>query len=162
MYYGAFLKYGTNNVANNGLINRIKDLSELRKLLTQEETGLDEYLYPQLELGDVWWISDSITGFSIDRAQHPWVIVNGYSPSVASVIASPRTTSYLSTYVKRGLMTPANILPGLEKEGLLLLHHRRTFPATKFRDFEYIGKLPEPWRKKIRAFYQALAEGKNK
>ena len=149
-------------MANNEIIKSVKALSELRILLTQDDTGREEYLYSQLAFGDVWWIPDTITGFSIEKIRHPWVIVNGYSSHMASVIVSPRTTSYRPKNVKRGILTPANILPGLGKEGLLLLHHRRTFSTTIFRDLEYIGRFPESWRKKIRDFYQALAEGKIK
>ena len=90
---------------NDEIIKRVKDLSKLRILLTQEETGREEYLYSQLEMGDVWWIPDSITGFSIERVRHPWVIVNGYSSHMASVIATPRTSSYRPKNVKRGLLS---------------------------------------------------------
>jgi len=121
-------------VANNEKIRSVKELSRLRILLTQEETGCEEYLYSQLDFGDVWWIPDSVTGFSIYKERHPWVIVIGYLSHISSVIASPRTSSHLPKDIKGGILTPANLLPGLEKEGLLLLHHRRTFQAAIFRD----------------------------
>lgn len=149
-------------MANDETIKHVKDLSELRILLTQDDTGREEYLYSQLAFGDVWWIPDTITGFSMAKLRHPWVIVKGYSSHIASIIVSPRTTTYQPKNVKRGVLTPANILPGLGKEGLLLLHHRRTFSTTIFRDLEYIGRLPESWCNKIQDFYQALAEGRIK
>lgn len=143
-------------------IKRVQTLGDLRSLLTQDETGREDYLYPHLEFGDVWWIPDEITGFSQSREKHPWVIVNGYSPRVVSVMVSPRTSSYRPNQTKRGLLTPANLLPGLDKEGLLLLLHRRSFVTVNFSDYEYIGRLPEPWIRQMREFYRKVAEGKIK
>jgi mRNA-degrading endonuclease toxin of MazEF toxin-antitoxin module len=147
-------------VANNEVIKRVRDLSELRRLLTQDESGCEVYLYSQLAFGDVWWIPDALTGLSINKMRHPWVIVKGYTSRVASVIVCPRTTTLKSNDIKRGILTPANILPGLDKEGLFLLNHRRTFSTTIFRDLEYIGKLPESTCDKIRDFIKVLAEGR--
>jgi hypothetical protein len=143
-------------------IKRGQTLSDLRSLLTQDENGREDYLYPHLEFGDVWWIPDEVTSFSRRKERHPWVIVNGYSPRVVSVIVSPRTSSYRPNDTKRGLLTPANILPGLDKVGLLLLLHRRPFTTVNFSEYEYIGRLPEPWIKQMRDFYKKVAEGKIK
>lgn len=140
---------------SNEPIKKVQTLSDLRALLTQDETGREDYLYPHLEFGDMWWIPDEITSFSSTKERHPWVIVNGYSPHIASVIVSPRTSSFRSNQLSRGLITPANILPGLEKEGLLVLTHRRAFATVKFSDFEYIGRLPDSWIKRIQKFLQA-------
>ena len=147
---------------NNNLVKNIKGFGQLRSLLSQAENGREEYLYPQLSIGDVWWIPDSITGFSDIRSRHPWVIVNGYEPHKMNLVACPRTSSYQWKDKKRGILTSANILPGLEKEGLFVLRHRRTFPLAQFQDFEYIGKLPVPMLKKIQDFYVELANGKIK
>jgi len=147
---------------NKKLVKNIKGFGQLRALLSQAENGRVEYLYPQLRLGDVWWIPDSITGFSNNKSQHPWVIVNGYQPRSMNVVVCPRTSSYQWKDTKRGILTSANILPGLEKEGLFVLRLRRTFPATHFDSFEYIGRLPEVIIKRIQDFYLGLANGKIK
>ena len=149
-------------MANKNLVKNIKGFDQLRALLSQAETGREEYLYPQLNFGDVWWIPDSMTGFSNNRSRHPWVIVNGYRPHQINIVACPRTSSYQRKEVKRGILTSANILPGLEKEGLFVLKHRRTFSATQFHSFEYVGRLPEPLLQKIQDFYAELANGKIK
>jgi hypothetical protein len=140
-------------------IERVKDLRQLRLLFTQDEDGLKEYVYPQLRVGDVWWIPDSMSDFG-ESQRHPWVIVRGYSLGRANVMACPRTTKIAGT--RRGLVTPPGILPGLDQRGLILLRFRRSFVAKHFRDFEYIGQLPNTWIQKIRAFYKASATGRTK
>jgi hypothetical protein len=48
------------------------------------------------------------------------------------------------------LRTPAKVLPELEKDGAILLGFRRPFAAEKFREFDYIGRLPDEWIRKLR------------
>jgi len=131
----------------------MKGLNRLRALLAQDEDGRKEYLYPHLTHGDVWWIPDRVTGFSTTKDQHPWVIVSGYKPYGTIITACPRTSSDLQKNKKHGILTPANALPGLDREGVFILKHRRTFSLTQFQDYLYIGKLPEPTLKAITDFY---------
>jgi len=138
-------------------IDRIKELSQLRLLLTQEETGLKEYVYPKLGIGDVWWIPDQFTGFG-EKQRHPWVIVRGYSERRANVVACPRTTGIGNS--RHGIVTPAGVLPELDQVGLILLKHRRSFVAKEFRGFGYVGRLPEKWAQRIIDFYGSLAGSK--
>jgi mRNA-degrading endonuclease toxin of MazEF toxin-antitoxin module len=144
-------------VTTDGKVTRVKDFNQLRLLLAQDENGLHEYVYSRLRLGDVWWIPDDVSGFG-EGERHPWIIVRGYSARQVSVIACPRTTSMSST--RRGIVTPAGILPALDQDGLIVLKLRRSFVAKDFLNFEYIGRLPESWMQKILDFYQAMAEGK--
>jgi hypothetical protein len=138
-------------------IERVKDLKQLRLLLAQDEDGLQEYVYSRLRIGDVWWISDHISGFG-ERQRHPWIIVRGYSAGRASIVACPRTTKTASS--RRGVVTPSGILPDFDQEGLILLMMRRSFVARDFRDFDYVGRLSDRWIRKIQDFYKALAEGR--
>jgi len=135
----------------------IKTLNQLRILLTQDENGYAEYVFSRLRFGDVWWIPDSISGFG-GKERHPWLIVQGYSPKRATVIACPRTTRLKNRH--NGVILPAGILPELDKEGLFLLRHRRAFIPDHFRDFVYIGQLPENWIRKTLDFYRAPRESK--
>ena len=134
---------------------RTKNLRDLRKLLTADEDGLEKFVYSNLRLGDVWWIADTVTKFG-ERDRHPWVIVRPYSPLRPNVLAAPRTTKYYNkNHKSRGVLTPAGKPSGLDEEGLVLLSIKRTFLAKDFRDFDYIGRLPEDIIKKIRSFLQA-------
>jgi mRNA-degrading endonuclease toxin of MazEF toxin-antitoxin module len=144
------------------LMQYVKGLNRLRTLLTQDENGREIFLYPNLNKGDVWWIPDEITSFSIDKERHPWIIVNGYSNPSTSVILCPRTTSYRTNDNYKGILTPRNIIPGLEKEGLLLLKHRRNFPVAIFQRCEYIGRMPNDILNEIQKFYNGLTTGKIK
>lgn len=128
-------------------VKKINDLKQLLLLVTQDEEGRREHLYSKLNVGDMWWIPDAFTRFG-QGERHPWVVVVAYNPNHPPVVACPRTT-------KQGrrsdeLYTPANILPGLEKDGVILLGHRRQYAAEKFREFEYIGRLSDEWVRKIR------------
>lgn len=128
-----------------------KSLQELRLLLTQTEEGMEEHVYPKLKLGHVWQIPDELSGFG-GKDAHPWIVVKNFQAGQSSVMVSPRTTSAKSS--KRGIVTPAGLLPELDKEGVILLKHRRKFPAEMFRDLTYLGCLPNRWIHKIRRFYR--------
>ena len=116
-------------------------------LLAQDEDGLKEYVYDKLKTGDAWWIPDALSQFGT-RDRHPWIVITDYSPKRPPVLACPRTSQVENR--TRGILMPANILPGLEREGIILLSFRRSFAAHRFRDFEYIGGLPDVWIQRIR------------
>jgi len=127
-------------------IRRINDFAQLLSLVTQTEEGLQKYLYSRLEVGDMWWIPDSVSGFG-QKESHPWVVVVPFKTNRPPVLACPRTTKQGKR--KDQLYTPAGILPGLNKEGVILLGFRRSFEAAAFRDFDYIGRLSDEWVRKI-------------
>lgn len=129
---------------------QIKNLKNLRKLLTEDKDGLEQFVYSNLCLGDVWWIPDTVTKFG-NRDHHPWIVVGPYSPKRPNVFAAPRTTKNLK---KKGVITPAGMPPGLNEEGIVLLNLKRPFLAKDFRDFDYIGRLPEDIIKEILIFYR--------
>jgi hypothetical protein len=53
---------------------------------------------------------------------------------------------------KRGVVTPAGLLPELDKFGVILLKHRRNFPVGIFRELNYLGRLEGKWVEDIRDF----------
>ena len=136
---------------------RTKSLKNLRRLLTDDDEGLEKFVYPNLRLGDVWWIPDTVTKFG-DREGHPWVIVGPYSSKRPNIFAAPRTTKNLN---RKGIKTPAGHPPGLDAEGLVLLNLKRPFSPRDFRDFEYIGRLPADIINKIRKFYRTESSDGN-
>ena len=140
-------------MANGNKIDRIRDLSELRRPLTQSEEGQAKYLHSRMRLGDLWWIPDAVTGFSKDR--HPWVVVRPYTPHIASVSVCPRTSS-IKASPGQGIQTPANILDGLDRSGDIMLLLRRTLPAMSFRDYDYMGWLPDVWSHKVDSGYRSM------
>ena len=133
-------------------ITSVNDLSRLRLLLTQDEEGLAEFVFPNLQIGDVWWIPDSVSGFG-DKEQHPWVVVRRYQPGRANVMACPRTTDTRNS--TRGIVTPAGVLPDLDQEGLIVLAHRRAFAAVDFASYQYSGRLPTIYIQRILSFYRS-------
>jgi len=135
----------------------VNALQALRLLISQDDDGLRQYVVTHLGVGDIWWIPDEVTGFA-QKERHPWVIVKGYHAHRATVIASPRTSHRKN--LRRGIMTPAGVLPGLDRSGLVDLSFRRSFSARSFREFEYIGRLSDAYIQKIQEFLATLARGK--
>lgn len=142
---------GGPNVKTVGKIKTTKSFAGLQQLLSQDQEGFEQYVAPNLEFGDVWWIPDEVSGFG-NKDQHPWVIVKGYSSYRANVIACPRTSSIQRS--NQGVVTPAGLLSGLDRVGLFLLKHRHPFVAQDFRDFIHIGRLPQDWINKLQSFYR--------
>jgi mRNA-degrading endonuclease toxin of MazEF toxin-antitoxin module len=138
-------------------IEKVTDLRQLLRLVTQDEPGMIEYVYSTLQVGDVWWVPDSVTGLSKHR--HPWVIVRGYTTTQSGIVACLRTTTFTRRDEKLGILTPPGIISGLDREGLIVLRSRRTLDAAEFRniEYEYIGRLPEEWIEKIHDARRALA-----
>jgi hypothetical protein len=113
-------------------------------------------VYPNLRVGDAWWLPDAFTHFG-NKLRHPWVIVQPYSDRRPTVIACPRTTRLEKTC--RGIVIPEGVIDGFDRPGLLELRHRRVFVAREFRYFDYIGRLPEEWIRRIRDFYTGMTKG---
>lgn len=138
---------------NNRKKNSVKSFKDLQMMLTNDSEGVDKFLVPHLQLGDVWWIPDQISKFSNQndfKGFHPWVVVRPASNNRPQVYVSPRTTQY--TNQKGGILTPAGKPMGLTKTGKVLLFFRRSFLREDFRYFEYIGRLPEDIIKEIVQF----------
>jgi hypothetical protein len=131
-------------------IDRITSLSDLMRLVAQDEAGLAKFVYTDLQLGDVWWIPDSVTGLSKQR--HPWVVVRAYASTSASATVCLRTTTFQPRDVAHGIILPEGVLPGLDKPGLIIPGHRRVLPAANFREYEHIGRLPDEWVQRILKF----------
>jgi hypothetical protein len=129
-----------------------KSFQELRRLLSETEEGLEEHVSSKLSQGDVWSVPDDVTGFG-DKDKHPWVVIKGHRAGRNYVVVSPRTTTFeKSDDGKRGIITPAGVIADLDKEGLILLKHRTKLTVEEFRDFLYLGRLPEKWIRAIQAF----------
>lgn len=133
------------------------DLTQLRRLLTQDDAGLHEYVYSLLQFGDMWWVPDSRSAFG-SRDRHPWVVIGAFTPNQPTVMVCPRTSQLEPP---RGLLNPANILEGLDRPGLFLYSKRQIMNAIDFRDFDYIGRLPESWKTKLRE-YLRTSRGKGR
>ena len=142
-------------MSTNDKIESINTLRGLRSLLSQDEAGLQQFVYQHLIFGDIWWIPDAFTGVGV-KNRHPWVIVQAYSDSRPSVTACIRTTKNQNP--RFGIIMPAGVVDGLDRTGLIKLRYRRTFIAREFRDFEYVGRLPDKWIRKIQDFYATIAK----
>ena len=128
----------------------VKDFQSLALLLLEDMEAItdNEYMYARLRVGDVWWIPDYLTHFSY-KESHPWVIVTAYQKGRPPVLACPRTSKK-----SKGLMMKAGALPGLNKDGWLLLNKKMPFPMADYKQCEYIGRLSEAW---IETLVKAIA-----
>lgn len=121
-----------------------KSFDELKKFLQESGTDLELLVYPKLKFGAVFWIPDEDSGIG-GKGAHPWVIVSDYRSGNPVVTGCLRTTSDLRHNKKKGLYQPANVLSGLDKEGIILTGIRRPFEVQGFRDYRYEGQLPQEW-----------------
>src|SRR5690349_19366215 len=101
-------------------IDRIHSLRDLMQLVVQDEEGLARFVYPNLQVGDVWWIPDRYTG--LPKVRHPWILVHGYSPARRQATTCLRATTYARRDESRGLVLPAGLLPDLDRPGLIVLN----------------------------------------
>ena len=147
-------KTGETNVSENkDRLKRVaKSLNDLRSLVAQDEEGFEKFVAPNLTFGDVWLIPDEVSGFGT-KVHHPWVIVRGYSPRQSNVVACPRTTKLDN---QNGLLVPAGTIQSFDKDGVILLRHRRSFIAKDFTRFTYLERLPDPWCEDIHSFLQTI------
>jgi hypothetical protein len=121
-----------------------KSFNELNEFLQKSGRDLALLVYPKLKFGAVFWIPDEVSGIGGEGA-HPWVIVSDYRSGNSVVTGCLRTTSDLQHNKKRGLYQPANILLGLDKEGVILTGMRRPFDVQGFKYYRYEGQLPQDW-----------------
>lgn len=134
--------------------NTAKSFRDLRRLLTETEEGMENHVYSKLARGDVWSIPDQVTGFG-EKDKHPWVVVRNYKRGSSFVEISPRTTKFKrGDDGKQGIITPAGIIPELNKEGLILLKHRVKLTVEEFRDYVYLGRLPDQWIQRLQDFHR--------
>jgi hypothetical protein len=86
--------------------------------------------------GDVIRLHDRLTGFDDNKPDRPYCVVRVVGDPWSEVYAVPRT----SEPVRGGVRTPANVLPGLNKEGWFLFRGYRLERAD-VQGAEHIGKL---------------------
>ncbi len=132
-----------------------------------QRTGADLELavHPHLRFGMFFKIPNEESGFGNPDPGwwHPWVIVVSYQPGLRAVVACPRTTQAQVQAEGRALWTPGGIVPGLDKDGLVLLFKRQLFPVGNFRSPAYarLGCLSEEWQARLHAalapYQQTLA-----
>jgi hypothetical protein len=129
-----------------------KSFQELRRLLSETEEGFEENVSSRLNQGDIWSVPDDATGFG-EKDKHPWVVIRKFRKGYSYVEVSPRTTKFeRADNGKRGIITPAGVIAELDKEGLILLKHRIKLTIEEFRDYLYLGRLPEKWIREIQNF----------
>ena len=127
----------------------IKSFNELKKLLQENDKDLELYVYPNLKFGAVFWIPDEDSGIG-GEGLHPWVIVSDYKPGDVVMTACLRTSSNLAENIKHGLYQPAGIIAGLDRDGVIRTVVRTPFEVQKFRDYRYVGQLPQEWVDKLK------------
>ena len=127
-----------------------KSFDDLKAFLKESGQELELLVYPTLKFGAVYWIPDEDSELGGDGA-HPWIVISDYRPGMSVVTACLRTSSNIRQSEKGGLYQPAGVLPGLNREGVVLPGVRKPFEAQKFRDYRYEGQLPEEWVTKLKS-----------
>jgi hypothetical protein len=133
-----------------------KSFAELAREIRESGDELELHVYPSLTFGAIWWIPDEATGFG-SRGEHPWIIVVPYRPGQPVVVACPRT-SQVEHNREKGLLMPAGIIAGLDREGVVLLEVRRALLARSFRDYRHAGSLPDSWKQELWSALNRWAE----
>jgi hypothetical protein len=134
----------------------VKSFADLQRQLEAEPDYLERFVSRDLQFGVFYWIPDNDSCFG-DVDNHPWVIVVPYQRGRATVAASPRTSSRTVPRDGSEFALPADVVDGLDRDGVIVLNRRQPFPAASFGHYRYIGRLPEPWQQRLRA--ALLAEG---
>jgi hypothetical protein len=101
----------------------------------------------KLIFGSVFMIPDDISGIpSLKRKKgksynHPFVVIKYYKETNKIVLCALRT----SDLSRRGFFTPANVLPGLDKDGVIIIDEQFRIDAQRFVGLMHIGYLPESY-----------------
>jgi len=121
----------------------------INKLPLQVFQALEE----NLVFGSVFMIPDEISGLaSVKRKkgktrEHPFVVIRYNKGTNQLVICALRT----SNTKRRGVYTPANVLPSLDKPGVIVLDEPFKIEVHKFLGLSHIGILPEQYRSQLKA-----------
>ena len=155
MGQGQTQSQSTVGVPKPGRGQRFSSFADLARHLDETDDGLERIIYPSLRFGAAFWIPDAETGFGSETA-HPWVIIGAYQPGRPTVVACPRTSSRPHERGLAGLVIPAGVIAGLDKEGCVLLDLATPFMAYRFREYDYVGTLDEKWCARLRAAIHRL------
>jgi hypothetical protein len=114
---------------------------------------LFEEIEKKLVFGSVFKVPDDISGIpSLKRKkgktyEHPFVVIKYHRETNKIVLCALRT----SDLSRKGFFTPANILPELDKDGVILLDEQFKIDAQKFIECRHLGCLPEPYLSDLKA-----------
>lgn len=133
---------------NDGPLRGFKSFREFGKFYAETYPELGINPYPQVVVGSVWWVPSDVLRLG-ERLRHPWVVVTTLSPGTRLVRVCPRSTRLDELHDQFKLYTPANLLPGLDKEGLILLGRPEPLPISTFDRCELIGVLDQEWMKRL-------------
>ena len=97
----------------------------------------------QLSPGSVWFVSSYLLSGGDVKDERPVVIVQGPRAGIAIVIVWARTTAI----TVKGIFTPAGVVGGLNKPGVIAPRHQHYMDASGLREpaCRYMGPLPEPY-----------------
>lgn len=113
---------------------------------------LFEQTEEKLVFGSIFIIPDDESGLeSRSRRkgrthEHPFVVIKYDRMTTKIVTCAIRTTNPQA----HGMRTPANLLPRLDKEGIIATKRPWPLDAQVFVGGEYLGRLPEPFLSQLR------------
>lgn len=120
-----------------------KTLQDQLNILFGKE--LFEETEKRLVFGSVFRIPDEVSGIPSGKrtkgktSDHPFVVLKYFKETNRMVLCARRTTDLN----RSGYFTPENILPDLDKPGVIVLDEQFRIDAQKFVNFEYLGLLPD-------------------
>jgi hypothetical protein len=149
---------GSSFVRRSG--RQFKSFTELQRSLEKTGEDLARFVFPSLKFGAFYHIPDLDSGFGEgdEHGSHPWMVITPYEPQRPMIMACPRTSSRSKARGAGEILLPGGILNGLERDGVVILKIQRPFPAKNFRDYDYIGLLPEVWQDKLKYALLQLEE----
>ena len=140
----------TTEKASSRAPQRFKSFTDLGHAIGRAGGGAERFDFALLRFGSVFWIPDEVSSFGGREGEHPWVVVRPYRLGSVTVAACPRT-SQVARNANKGLLLPAGVVDGLDRDGVILLKNRQTFIAADFRDYRYAGNLTREWQHQLRA-----------
>lgn len=105
-----------------------------------------------LVFGSAFLIPNEISGIPSTRRgkgktyEHPFVVLK-YNKDTNQIVTCVLRTTNLA---RRGVYTPARVLPELDKEGIIVIDEAFRIDAQELMGQHHLGILPEPYLSKLK------------
>lgn len=106
-----------------------------------------------LSPGAVWWVESWVLSAGDVKLSRPVVIVQGPRNGLAVAIVWARTSDVSIP----GVFTPARVVPGLTKDGIVAPRHQHSIEVSKLTApiARFLGVLPEPYLSRVVEMWEA-------
>lgn len=115
------------------------------------------YRDPYKLLAHTWWINGKITKFGGEK-RRPWVCSLERHPDASREYQACPCSTKESSSKRWSISTPANVIPGLDKKGYILINLYHSFLEEIIDSGEHISDMPEYIKKEIRKKLQEWSQ----